>query len=746
MSDWRQEAARAVEAELEYARRMDEWNLLGPLQQTSAGEYVVDVRERQLGPLEDIRIAGENGPRQGAAVPVGGALDGGVLWLHDVGPLPPDCDRVWVKQLSPESALTRLARGLRDISCAPLADRLVAGRLDPARTVTEACSTPGVRLVWGPPGTGKTTTIATIVADLARSGKRVLHITSEDPVITMELGDQAHAIQQGLVELAAADQRLVELDETLVGYHHDTFLAAEKRIENRQQAATLEAELTDVQEHHAEVARELAQAQAYVRATQQSRDRVARERSNRAEFHVLTERIAHLDDRCAELRERLRTSRRVYRGKRNDRKDLQAADVERCLLADRLDHTRQHTRRHTDHEMHRLDTELSRARTRLAAAARAETQARAQLQLLRDKIADLRSQGVASDQDQRFHAECTRRGLPDLQKERERLRQQSKGRAAQRGRLEERLWWLGERAHRYRYETGVAAWESGQVVTTPLGRHAFTSRPFDVVIVDDAGSARMSEVLLAVAQARQTAVVFGDFARSRLPAESKDPQNAPDVAAWPLFTPFRYCGIREPSDAVHRRGCLNLLRQFRCGDAVRRLANHTGYRILEQGSPETTDIVLLEAAEKPVARAAEELTPVLSAHGGAVVVPDRSRIGPWHEALRDTFPVALGTPQTLPGREYATVVVDLGQDDWCDQARSFAAVISCARDRLYLLVDSESLETASAGSPLAAVRSLYREGAISTRRTDSVLIPSQRQQSSTVEGAELTRRDSGMSR
>ena len=57
MTEWRQQAASAVEAELEHARQPEEWSLLGPLRRTDDGDYVVDLRGRRIRPLNDVRVA-----------------------------------------------------------------------------------------------------------------------------------------------------------------------------------------------------------------------------------------------------------------------------------------------------------------------------------------------------------------------------------------------------------------------------------------------------------------------------------------------------------------------------------------------------------------------------------------------------------------------------------------------------------------------------------------------------------------
>ncbi|MFI0978908.1 AAA domain-containing protein [Streptomyces sp. NPDC021093] len=61
---------------------------------------------------------------------------------------------------------------------APLTSEASRGALRGAQAQTYlACTTPGVRLVWGPPGTGKTTVLKRALDDLVTRGKRVLLVS-----------------------------------------------------------------------------------------------------------------------------------------------------------------------------------------------------------------------------------------------------------------------------------------------------------------------------------------------------------------------------------------------------------------------------------------------------------------------------------------------------------------------------------------------------------------------------------------
>lgn len=737
MADWRQEAARAVEAELEHARRAEEWSSLGRLRKTTDGALMVDLRGSSVDPLDDIRVAGRNGPREGAAVPVKGELAGGVLWLRETGTLPPECDHVWVRQLSPYDALARLARGLRDIGYAPLADRLAAGELDSAADPYEACFAPGIRLVWGPPGTGKSRIASCAVADLVRAGKRVLHVTAPENRVEAPPDPERVRIQDDLAELAAADRRLGNLEELLAGYDHDAFLEAERRLHSADRARILEAEYADARRLHSQTVEELGRLRSVLWSKRQEWACVADERVSSVETRALGERLARLDARLAELRQRLGRRGRFYRGRRADRKDLRAAEVERELVAQRITQTGRRARRLADEELHRLESELAAAHARLDEAARAESHAHAHAEQLRGSIVRLRAGGVASEQDQRFHSECVRRGLPGLHTQRERLREQSRHRAALRGRFEERLWWIGERAYRLRREADAAAWESGRLVRTSLDRHVFTSRPFDVVVVDDAGSAPLADVLLAVAQARETAVIFGDFNQppSRLSANSAG--DLPEVRRWTLATPFSHCGVESPAAARAHPGCAVLTTQFRFGPSVRALANIAGYEVLEGGDDRTTEVVLLDTAGSAGERAA--LARMVTARGGAVIVPDESHVEDWLRTLRDAPAVAVGTVGAVAGHEFGTVVLDLTRSDWKDRPCEFASAAARARDHLYLLADLDAVKAAAIGTPLGAVNTLRLQGALDVRRLGELFVPRQRRQSATNRHVTVTK-------
>ncbi|MEV0635710.1 AAA domain-containing protein [Streptomyces sp. NPDC050619] len=100
---------------------------------------------------------------------------------------------LWAIGRPPDFLERSLHEALTAMGDPGLAERLVTGRLDPVAPPTStacegvlqgaqaqaylACTTPGVRMVWGPPGTGKTTVLKRALDDLVTRGKRVLLVS-----------------------------------------------------------------------------------------------------------------------------------------------------------------------------------------------------------------------------------------------------------------------------------------------------------------------------------------------------------------------------------------------------------------------------------------------------------------------------------------------------------------------------------------------------------------------------------------
>lgn len=266
---------------------------IAPAVQVEPGWYKVSTRNRpvRIENYTDLKLAAETAERTDSYRVIA-AVEG-----HEE-------IRVQVGRHAPDSGLSLfgtprlpgfLPKSLRDaLSRAPrrsLADDVAAGRagaipdavpevagLTPEqRCAHHACVAPGVHLVWGPPGTGKTTVLGRAIDDLLNTGARVLlvsgtniavdnalesaltlrehepgellrvgtpqlpRIATDDRVSLTrivaarlkELTEQRDRLETQLVELGdhSVLRRFFELDEQVDDAEIDNYYAAQSRIE-----------------------------------------------------------------------------------------------------------------------------------------------------------------------------------------------------------------------------------------------------------------------------------------------------------------------------------------------------------------------------------------------------------------------------------------------------------------------------------------------------------------------------------
>ncbi|MFV2116918.1 AAA domain-containing protein [Streptomyces sp. Act-28] len=197
---WREEIVTALGELITIAGgpgRQPRWQRVGrAVRAKDAGWYAVDLRGSDIGPdqLDALRLAGpepEHVEAKGFAVAE--TVQNGSLLTFKVAEFAdlPDA-YLWLLKQPPTFLVEALRDGIAGLGEAPLASALAAGSVGGASSpdpdppgfhpaqgdAYRACMGQGVHLVWGPPGTGKTTVLKRAVGDLIARGDRVLLVSA----------------------------------------------------------------------------------------------------------------------------------------------------------------------------------------------------------------------------------------------------------------------------------------------------------------------------------------------------------------------------------------------------------------------------------------------------------------------------------------------------------------------------------------------------------------------------------------
>ena len=194
--------------------------------------------------IETAFLAPAEGARKRRFQVMEAVRDGSVLRVRVASHAPADGLFLWLPR--PGALLEKaLLDGLSKIRRFDLVDRFGQGRADPVPAAEPsaglnadqargraACLAPGVQLVWGPPGTGKTTLIAAALRDLIGLGKSVLLVSSTDVAVD-------DALRQAADDIDPAPGVMIR-----AGTPHRTDVATDPRISLERMALDRLEELT----------------------------------------------------------------------------------------------------------------------------------------------------------------------------------------------------------------------------------------------------------------------------------------------------------------------------------------------------------------------------------------------------------------------------------------------------------------------------------------------------------------------
>ncbi len=251
--------------------------------------------------------------------------DGNVLRVRAADHAPAEGLYLWIPDRAPGMLERSLLDGLASIERFELISRFAAGSTDPVPSIIlsqagmddapgrarAACTAPGVHLVWGPPGTGKTRVIALGLQDLINSGKTVLLVSGTNIAVDNALDKAFKALNPPpgvmvrvgnphLPEIAANPAVCLQI------------LVRERQEALEQQRLELEKQISMLQEQP--VIGQLSEAEADLEGFDQGAFQAARERLALARQIADTKRDL---DRLAEERAVLQAAATACASKRD---------------------------------------------------------------------------------------------------------------------------------------------------------------------------------------------------------------------------------------------------------------------------------------------------------------------------------------------------------------------------------------------------------------------------------------------
>ena len=670
-------------------------------------------------------------------------------------------------------------------------DRLPAAEaeLTPHVRAVRAARVAGIQIVWGAPATGKTAVVADALTAALEAGQRVL-VVSPDPaavddalqrllsqhaprpgqivrVGTPWLADLADHPDVSLDILVRARQRelstrideqheqvlglrraperlaLREARQRLAGFDSDEHRARIERLQNADRLERLTASSAETERLRTTRADELAAVDADLR-----------ERAGRAQQARVDQTVAAVEEARGALESEGRSPGRWAR-RRRLATALRDAERDASTQQERLASLQNGSLDPADVLV--TDSVSDRASDAEALSIRrtsrdqlaATDAASAQQQTERQRLAAL---PVPEPDDAEISERALAAGLPELAASLPQLEQAAREADVALERAGEALQTLHDRARAEAPAVQAAVLDRATVVATTLSRliasRALVRRRYDLVILDEASTAPLPEVVFAAAQAGRSCLLLGDYLQ-------QGPQIAGGHRDDHFFDHdvFEHFGLTSARAAQHNPGCVLLDSPRRFGRKIVGYLNAIAYQgVLVPPADLETQLIWIDVDGLPSAQtritggpgigeprswpAGAEVAAALATQHGArgesvgIITPYTAQA----ELIRAAIPASskdvwVGTAAGVSGRTFDVVVFDTVEDgqgwiararrdatgpdaDWCrDGLRVIDVALTRGRDTVYLIASGRALR-GDRGTPMGELVQLCASGEV----------------------------------
>jgi hypothetical protein len=641
--------------------------------------------------------------------------------------------------------LTGLADGLKTVRANPLHRNFEARTLSPIplrpdlasihggsqlntpqKWGAAACCSPGLQLMWGPPGTGKTHVIAASIAHLAGSGKRVLLVSSTNiavdtamhqavkimqapPGAAVRLGTiylpqlatdervnlerltearqaalhrRLNELKTELDTLADPGERLAETRSQLKNFDAAAYQGAVQRIQDRAEFDRQNSALPGAQADHDGAKLEVAHLW-HLRWAVARRDAAERESQIRESLALVTAELQELEGQS-------------WWGRTRRHNEIERLRTTRSSVIDELTRAAAYVRQVEDAAqqagvVRTLAGEWDAAGVDYAERVATErvVSTGATVTAIRDKLDQLAAQGLSQPADRTLVTDQRplwelHETIPTLENQAEQAKIRVIRVTQQYEQVQKQI---TQEKREVQQEIVAAARLVGTTLTQIALRPWITEEQFDHVIIDEAAAAQFPHVVHAVGRARIGATLVGDYLQNGPIVSDSFLKQEDEIRACFKKDSFDHFEATRPGEAKNIPGCVVLTEQFRFGQALTELANRVAYdNWLTCAGSEAGEIVVItvdglpeqlrtiDHSEAPVAGwwpiGALLARSLGEYHQGGtatdafgVVVPYRQQQIATEAALDDAgLRVPVGTAHAFQGRQFDTVLADLVED------------------------------------------------------------------------------------